>query len=104
MVGLELSNVTADNDVRAVYGGLSLGCAAFLLWCGLDEARLEAGVRAQVFTFGGLAGARCVSIALHGLPDALGLTLHAAEIVALVCGVSAWRVLDRHADGPGAAA
>ena len=104
LVGLELTNVTADNDVRAVYGGLSLGCAAFLLWCGLDVARLEAGVRAQVFTFGGLAGARFVSIALHGLPEPLGLALHAAEIVGLACGVSAWLMLRSGAARGGAAA
>ena len=89
LVGLEATNVTADNDLRGVYGGLSLGCAAFLLWCGLHEDRLRAGVHAQVFMFGGLAGGRIVSLVLRGAPDALGLALHAAECVALVCGLVA---------------
>lgn len=89
LVGLELTNVTADNDVRAVYGGLSLGCAAFLLWCGLRPGQLAAGVHAQVFTFAGLVAGRTLSVALRGAPDALGVALHAAEIAGLACGLVA---------------
>ena len=89
LVGLELTNVTADNDLRAVYGGLSLGCAVFLVWSGSAEHRLLAGVHAQVFTFAGLVVGRFVSLALRGLPDGLGLALHGAEIVGLTCGIAA---------------
>lgn len=89
LVGLELTNVTADNDVRAVYGGLSLGCAALLAWCAADEARVAVGVHAQVFTFAGLVAGRFVSIAMVGMPEAIGLALHGAEIVGLGCGLSA---------------
>jgi tetrahydromethanopterin S-methyltransferase subunit F len=89
LVGLEPTNVTADNDLRAVYGGLSLGLAVFLLWCGLREDRLQAGVHAQVFTFGGLAGGRIVSLVLRGAPDAIGFALHAAEVAGLICGLVA---------------
>ena len=96
LVGLELTSVTADNDVRGVYGGLSLGCAALLAWCGARDVRVEAGVRAQVFLFGGLVAGRFVSLAVAGAPDALGLALHGGEIVGLLCGLSAWRML-RHA-------
>ena len=95
LVGLELTNVTADNDVRGVYGGLSLGCAALLAWCGASESRVAIGVHAQVFTYAGLAGGRCVSLVVVGAPEPLGLALHGAELVALACGLSALRIVRR---------
>jgi len=104
LVGLELASVTADNDVRAVYGGLSLGCAAFLLWCGLKSERVAAGVMAQVFTFAGLVGGRTLSVALRGAPDALGVALHAAEIVGLACGLVALAQVRRAEGAPREAA
>lgn len=93
LVGLDATSVTADNDLRGVYGGLSLGCAAFLAWCGRREVRVRVGVRAQVFLFGGLVIGRCVSLVVAGLPDGLGLALHGAEIVGLACGLSAWHTM-----------
>lgn len=89
LVGLEITSVTGDNDLRGVYGGLSLGCAALLAWCSMREERTYVGVHAQVFTFGGLAGGRAVSLVVSGWPDALGLALHGAEIVGLACGATA---------------
>ena len=32
-VGVELTSVTADNDIRAVYGGLEIGLGIFFLVC-----------------------------------------------------------------------
>jgi len=100
LVGLELTSVTADNDVRAVYGGLSLGCAGFLLWCGLRSERVAAGVIAQVFTFAGLVGGRTLSVALRGAPDTLGVALHAAETVGLACGLVALAQVRRSEGAP----
>lgn len=88
-VGLEVTNVTADNDLRGVYGGLSLGCAALLAWCSMRDDRTYVGVHAQVFAFAGLAGGRLVSLLVSGMPEPIGLALHAAEIVGLGCGLSA---------------
>jgi hypothetical protein len=89
LVGLEVTSVTADNDLRGVYGGLSLGCAALLAWCAMRDDRTYVGVHAQVFTFAGLAGGRLVSLVVSGPPEPLGLALHAAELVGLGCGLSA---------------
>jgi hypothetical protein len=85
-VGVSLAGATAANDVRAVYGGLQLGIAAFLAWCVRRPDALRAGLAAQLFTFGGLAAARFVSMLLDGQPGALGLALHAAEIAGFACG------------------
>lgn len=104
LVGLDVTNVTADNDLRGVYGGLSLGCAALLAWCGLREERVFVGVHAQVFTFGGLVVGRAVSLVIAGPPGRLGFALHGAEIVGLICGLSALRQVRRarHATVPAA--
>ncbi len=100
LVGLDATSVTADNDLRGVYGGLSLGCAALLAWCGARATRVEFGVRAQLFLYGGLAAGRIVSLVVAGLPDALGLALHAGELVGVACGVSAWRTLQPSGHAP----
>jgi hypothetical protein len=95
-VGVSLAGAAAANDVRAVYGGLQLGIAAFLF----HSARrpdvvsngpdvLRAGLAVQLFSFGGLAAARFASLLLDGNPGALGLALHAAEIVGFACGAVA---------------
>lgn len=90
-VGLALEGPTADNDVRAVYGGLQLGCAAFLLLCAIRPAWHAPGLLAQLLLFGGLVTARLVSWAAVGLPSRLGLALHAAETTGLLLGGLAWR-------------
>ena len=88
-VGASLAGATAANDVRAVYGGLQLGVAACLAWCARRPDALRMGLAVQLFTFGGLAAARFVSLLLDGNPGALGLALHAAEIVGFACGAVA---------------
>lgn len=93
LVGVTLTGATADNDVRAVYGGLQLGCAVFLALCAFVPGWQRAGVAAQLCSFGGLAAARVVSWLVVGSPGSLGLALHAGEIVGLVAGVLAWRAL-----------
>ena len=95
-VGIALASAAADNDARAVYGGLQVACAAVLAAAAWgDAAQLRAGLAAQLALYGGLVGARCLSLALVGLPSAPVLTLLAAEGVALAAGAVAWRRLRR---------
>ena len=88
-VGVSLAGATAANDVRAVYGGLQLGIAAFLAHCARRPDALRTGLSVQLFSFAGLAAARFVSLLLDGHPGALGLALHAAELVGFACGAVA---------------
>ena len=88
-VGVSLAGAAAANDVRAVYGGLQLGVAACLVWCARRPETLRSGLAVQLFTFGGLAAARLVSLLLDGNPGALGLALHAAELLGFACGAVA---------------
>ena len=93
-VGLALTGATADNDVRAVYGGLQLACGLLLaLASHASNALVRAGLAAQLVLYAGLAGARVVSFAFAGAPGVLGFALHAGEIAALVFGAIAWRRL-----------
>ncbi len=97
-LGIALMNATADNDARALYGGLQLACGALLALAARGDAvRVRAGLAAQLALYGGLAGARCVSLAFVGAPSALGLALHAGELFALGLGALAWRTLPRDA-------
>ena len=90
LVGVSLVDATAIADVRAVYGGLQLGCGLFLGLAAFNVAWSRAGLAAQLALYGGLAGARFLSYFVTGLPSSLGLALHAGELVAFSLGVVAW--------------
>lgn len=88
---MRLTDATADADVRAVYGGLQIGCAVFLLLAARMPAWHRPGLAAQIALYGGLAMARVPSYFLAGPPTPLGIALHAGEWVALGLGILAWR-------------
>lgn len=88
-VGVSFAGATADNDIRAVYGGLQLGCAGVLWAASRRSESLHLGLLVQILLFSGLALGRFVSWSVVGLPDALGLGLHAAELVAIGAGLAA---------------
>ena len=89
-VGLRLTSASAFADVRAVYGGLQLGCAAFLGLAAAKPTWTRVGLAAQLAQFGSLAAARFLSYVATGLPDALGYALHGGELVGFACGLVAW--------------
>lgn len=90
-IGISSSGPTAAADLRAVYGGLQLGAAAWLLYTAQSPVRYRMGLIAQLCLYGGLAGARFLSYGIDGLPAGLALTLHAGELIALGAGVFALR-------------
>jgi hypothetical protein len=90
-VGVTLARATADHDVRAVYGGLQLGCAALLWWGAAQPERVRFALVAQALLYGGLAGARGLGWLATGAPSALGIALHVAEILGFAVGVWALR-------------
>ena len=94
-VGISLAGASADNDMRAVYGGLQVACGALLWAASLRTAWLRPGLVAQLVLFAGLATGRIVSWGVVGLPDVLGIGLHAAEVLALATGVAALLRLQR---------
>lgn len=95
LIGVRLADATAVADVRAVYGGLQLGCAACLALAAANPAWVRAGLVGQLALYGGLAGARVLSYALSGWPSTLGFLLHAGEMLGLAAGIVAWSTLSR---------
>ena len=95
LVDVALGAALADNDVRAVYGGLQLGCGVFLAWCGwrADPVHVRVGLVGQQFLFGGLVVARAVSWLAVGSPGSLGVGLHVGELAGLLLGAVALRRL-----------
>ena len=88
-VGLSLADALADNDVRAVYGGLQLGIGSFLASCATRPDWEVPGLVAALLAFGGLAAARVVSLAVVGAPGPLGLLLHAGEVAGVAASLFA---------------
>ncbi len=94
-VDVSLASTTADHDVRAVYGGLQLGCAALLAWGALRPAHVREALVAQLVLYGGLVGARGVGWLVTGAPGGFGLWLHGLETLGLAAGAFAVHRLAR---------
>lgn len=93
-VGVSLETVTADNDVRAVYGGVATGLAVFLALALRRDDWLRPALLVILSTLGGLATGRFVSWAVMGLPEPLGLALHAGEVAGFLLAAFALRRMD----------
>jgi hypothetical protein len=92
-VGLSLAGALADNDVRAVYGGLQAALGAFLLASAASRSAVASGLAVQQVSFAGLALGRALSWLVAGSPGTLGIALQAAELVGLAAGALARRRL-----------
>ena len=94
-VDVGLGSATADNDVRAVWGGLGTGLAVFLaVSVGRPEWHRPA-LWMVACTLGWMATARFLSMALVGAPAPLGFALHAGELVGFGFALAALRGLGR---------
>jgi hypothetical protein len=76
-------------ELRAMYGGLELGMAAFLLWC-LRTGRLHEGVVCATLSIGGLGGMRAVAWVLAGMPGTVHVGLMALELSGSALGAWVW--------------
>ncbi len=88
-VGLTVADALADNDVRAVYGGMQLGIGSFLALSATRPAWVVPGLTASLLAFGGLAAARVLSIFVVGEPGSTGLLLHAGEALGIAAAAFA---------------
>lgn len=55
----------ARTEIRAMYGGLEIGIAIFLLCCFFEPEWIQAGLLFQLFALSGLALGRLIGIALE---------------------------------------
>lgn len=96
-VGIDLTDVTAYNDFRAVYGGVPAGIAVFLVMALRRPTWLLPALWITLLTLGGLAASRALSWLMDGWPAPIALVLHGAEIAGVVVCVAALRAADREA-------
>jgi len=100
-LGADLHSVAARSDVRALFGGMELGIAAFLGFCLASPERLRIGLIAATLAFGGILAARLASLFADGLPAAALAGPIAIEAAALCLAALAVRRLSRAATGAG---
>ena len=92
-VDLSLGSSTADNDLRAVYGGMNLGVGLFLVAATRRPAWQQPALVLVTITLGCMAGSRALSWLMVGWPSRLGFLLHAAEIVGCLAAALTLRYL-----------
>ena len=79
-VQIGITEPSGTIELRAMYGGLQMGLAAFTFWCLQDEGRWVSGVMLMVLVLAGLGGVRLCSY-LWLLPEgALHLALFTFEL------------------------
>ena len=52
-------------ELRAMYGGLEVGLALFLVWCAMDASRFRTGVVAMTLMLAGLSLTRLATWLVH---------------------------------------
>jgi len=79
-IGVEAVDAAGRVELRAMYGGLQLGVAAFLGWCLVDSDRLRVGLVAGTLEIGGLGIVRAVSWLIFQPEGVLNPFLVAVEL------------------------
>lgn len=89
-VQVQLSNLTARNSVRALYGGVNLAFGLFWLWAAFREQRM--GLLLALLYTGGFAIGRVLSLLLDGMPGAFAMQWLITESVfaLLAAGLLYW--------------
>jgi hypothetical protein len=92
LVGIALTDVTADNDFRAVYGGVPAGLAVFLVLALRRREWELPALYVVLLTLGGLAASRVLSWLIAGWPAPIAFGLHGMEVSGIVLTTIAIRI------------
>lgn len=92
MIHAAARDVTALNEVRAMYGGFELGVATFLVACLLGRWSPQAGLFLTTTIFVAAAAARGKSVLVDGWPDPLFVKIWIFEIAFAVACVIAMTI------------
>ncbi len=74
-------------DMRATYGGMSIGFAIFLDFVRRDTNMFSIGIRAILLIIGGMALGRSVGMILDGSPNRLMYIYLLLEIIVVIIGL-----------------
>jgi hypothetical protein len=95
LVEIGFSSPTARADLRAQYGGFTLGIGVFLLACLAYRAWTRAGLAASACVLSGFFIARAISTALDGPVAPIIYYLTAFEGCGALLSVIGWRTAPR---------
>jgi len=98
LVDVRVPTPTARADVRAQYGGFTVGFAVFLYACFTRRAWTAFGLLASACTLGGFALARLTSAILDGPVSATIYYLALSEGVGAILSAVGWRIATKHAE------
>ncbi len=82
-------------DMRATYGGLSLGVGALLWVLSVNHQTLRSGVLGVVLLMAGMASGRAVGMVVDGTPNGYMVIYLVLEVLTAMLGLWAWRSLPR---------
>lgn len=82
-VGVRPTSSLGEVELRAMYGGLELGIAAFLAYCVLDTNNVSVGLFAAACLYGGLGGVRALAALRAPGVEGMAWVLVAVEAVAV---------------------
>ena len=99
---ITLSSASAVADLRAMYGGLSLGVGVLYLLGLKNVAFRPAAIALATSTSAGLALGRVITIVVDGMPGPLVLAFLASEIVSVAVGMYLLKQGSGHHPNPGA--
>lgn len=82
-------------ELRAMYGGLEIGVALFLLWCAASPQRVALGLWFSLFAYSGLGLGRLLGVVLSGVEAGPHWTLITIEAVAVTLSLGGLAILKR---------
>ena len=85
-------------ELRAMYGGLEIGVALFLLWCAASPQRIGLGLWFSLFAYSGLGLGRLSGVLLSGVAGGPHWNLIAIETMAVILSLVGLAILRRQAD------
>ena len=83
-------------DMRATYGGISLGFGVLLAYMVRRADMLRLGVWAVMLIVGGMALGRGIGMVLDGSPNTMMYVFLALEVAVVLVGVA---LMNKHSDG-----
>ncbi len=92
---ITLSSTSAIADLRAMYGGLSLGVGALFVLGLKNVAFRPAAIALATLTSAGLAVGRVITIGVDGMPGPLVLAFLGSEVISVALGVYLMQRRDR---------
>lgn len=95
ILGVAPTAPSALIDMRATYGGITIGTALFFGLCAARPNWQHPGLVASALMMGGLATARVLGIVVDGEPNGFMLGFLALEVLAAVLSLAALRQSER---------